>query len=201
MWTRIKEQWALLTWVVVFTVAISYAISGYKEEKFWHRWELAAIASTSVYAGLVYVGVFYTKLFKGIKRRFLGRVVGFLVVALFALCFAFVFSWNFWSIKWHLSSLLAAAVCFICVDKTVAHQRSGVLKATRDTYKREMLFSDVPIGIGFALLLFYAILIDSNAVDKIRAFFGGAIALQMLLSSWVCALSFHVNRSTKTKKE
>ena len=80
-------------------------------------------------------------------------------------------------------------------------------------HMRALLFSDIPIGIGFTLLLFYAMLIDSNAVDEIkcdkcgikcdeiRAFFGGAIALQMLLSSWVCALSFHGNRSTKTKNK
>lgn len=213
MWTRIKEHWALIAWLGVFTGAMLYAFSGYKEEKFWHRWEHAAIASTSVYAVIVYCGAFYAKFFRRIKRGFLGLVVVFLGFALVALGCAFYVSWNSGSIAWHLAWLLAAATCFICVDCAIAHQRSGALKATRELHKRAMLFSDIPIGIGFALLLFYAILVPSHGIDEIkcdkcgnkcdeiRAFFGGAIALQMLLSSWVCALSFHGSRSTKTSKK
>jgi hypothetical protein len=85
--------------------------------------------------------------------------------------------------------MVMVAVCFWVVDSIMARQ-SNKEKVSQD-FRASVRLNDTPALMAFAVLFIYSLIYRRNGYDQtFRAFIGGAIAFQMIVSNWVLAIIF-----------
>lgn len=151
----------------------------------WNDWEEAAVGVTIGYAIFVYAKLLKENAISG-RRALL--VVGALV------CIILAFSLSYFgeiAVKGHvvvrgtrpniLGWLFFGSLLFCYVDWLLAGGRY------RDSYKKALKYSDVPVTIAFLILWRYSCSIQDNTklADMLEPFFAGAVAFQMMLSNVV----------------
>lgn len=198
-----KDQWAFFLWIMIFASVLFVGMFGTSKNLplqadpnyFWHSWEIAALGSTILFNLLFYVLGFFMP-----PRMFLQlRVKEY--TGLFPLLMALTVGLLAWStyISLHdgdctlqIALLLAASVLLLVFDFVMGRQSRS--EKVRQDFQTSVRLNDIPICIAFFVLWLFSCVHPFEGVPpndrSFRAFIGGAIAFQMLLSNWVVALIF-----------
>lgn len=204
-WVWIQKRWAFWIWVPMFVCAVLWGLSSYAEEQFWQSWVPAGIVSTIVYGALVY-------LILSLTGKIPTRVFSLIAILLFFhwifLVFALLLIYgvlssvipNSHDYRYIVGSLLIASSLILIVDRVIISPGSEADDDMRNWHEKAFWSSDLPICLGFLVLLGFACLIHKYQMAKIecnpeckvewraQAFFAGAAALQLIFSSTVYAL-------------
>lgn len=203
--TTITKQWAFALWIVTFALVVAFGLKGYRITEprgyslnFWHYWEVAALVSAIIFNILFYIlGFFLTpKMFLNLKRpSYIGVLVLLEMISSICLGFATWVSLKEMSCLLQLFSVFIAALCFLTFDSVMA--RESNLPKTREDFKASVSLNDKPSALAFAVLLIFAWIyptshgtVNGDYEPPFRAFIGGAIAFQMIVSNFVLALIF-----------
>lgn len=199
-----KKQWAFGLWVIIFLVVLVFGLWGHRmvvsfglNWNFWHRWEVGALVSAIVFNIFFYVLGFFLppKMFLHLKKpAYIGVVVLFEFFSCFCLGVATWSSLKEKSCLLQLLCLLFASVSFWGLDLVMARHSED--PRVREDFYASVALNDTPVILAFIVLFVFAWSYPNSAEAKgiydvpFRAFIGGAIAFQMILSSWVMALIF-----------
>jgi len=195
----LKTQWAFGLWAVIFLLVLCFGvlgprfgILGLKNAQFWHYWEVAALGSTVLFNLLFYVLGFFLppQMFKDLRSfAWVGLVPFLLLIAILCLIAATASSLMEWTCWLQLLFLVVVAICFWGVDSVMARQSNKEL--VRQDFRFSVKLNDTPSLMAFLVLFIYALIYRSKGYDQnFRAFIGGAVAFQMIVSNWVLALIF-----------
>lgn len=195
----LKSQWAFGLWILIFLCVLLFGLFGPsmgllppQKAQFWHYWEVAALGSTCLFNVLFYVLGFFMppQMFKDLKSfAWVGLVPFLLLIAILCLVLATASSLMEWTCWFQLFLLLVVAICFWGVDSVMARQSNK--DAVRQDFRASVKLNDTPSLMAFFVLFVYALIYRRNGFDQnFRAFIGGAIAFQMIVSNWVLALIF-----------
>jgi hypothetical protein len=199
-----KKRWAFIIWILIFAMVLCIGMFGTKltspfvkiePHHFWHHWELAALGSTCLFNALFYlIGFFmaprmFLHLFKqvyvGLIPILMLFIVGLLITATYI-------SLHDGSCMTQLALLLSVTILLCTFDFIMAKQSRD--ERVRQDFMASVVLNDIPACIAFLALLAFSMIYhasEANVYDlPFRAFIGGAIAFQMLLSNWVLALIF-----------
>jgi hypothetical protein len=171
----------------------------------WFSWELAGFISTVAYSFYIYIfeGMICGSRFMLQKKR--KDKIGWVVLCIVSLSITALLSLNNHThlinipSALHLKELIEGyptsskmALLFISTllfAKTVHMLGSSGSDKVARSFKSSFVYSDRPICIGFALLFAYSLIVGESyiAEKQMHSFFGGAIALQMMISNivWV----------------
>jgi hypothetical protein len=196
----IKKQWPFWIWVVIFIGMFIVGFLGVTEKYFWHYWEYAALGSTVLYATLFYLlGFFFRrKVFMTLKDgKDIGLAIPCMLGAVGFLGYASYVSYSNGNCNEQLIFIVAGSICFLLLSLIMTRRSND--QAVREDFKTSLILNDMPVAVAFGLLLaysyrFHVIYAGEPLTDKspptelqIRAFIGGAIAFQMILSNWIFA--------------
>lgn len=195
----LKNQWAFGLWVVIFVCVLCFGLWGpsigvlpVQKAQFWHYWEVGALGSTCVFNILFYVLGFFLppQMFRDLKSfAWVGLIPFLLLIAILCLVGATASSLMEWTCWLQLLFMVMVAVCFWVVDSIMARQ-SNKEKVSQD-FRASVRLNDTPALMAFAVLFIYSLIYRRNGYDQtFRAFIGGAIAFQMIVSNWVLAIIF-----------
>jgi hypothetical protein len=199
-----KKRWAFIIWILIFAVVLSVGMFGAKllpsflkvePGHFWHHWELAALGSTCLFNALFYlIGFFMApRMFLHLNKQvYVGLIPILMLFIVGLLVQATVISLHDGSCMLQLALLLAVAMLLCAFDYIMAKQSQDEM--VRQDFMASVVLNDIPACIAFLALLAFSRVYHSSEVNAydapFRAFIGGAIAFQMLLSNWVLALIF-----------
>jgi hypothetical protein len=197
----VKTQWAFGLWAVIFIGVLIFGLWGpsivvlpirYKPPQFWHYWEFAALLSTCIFNVLFYILGFFMppQMFKDLKSfAWAGLIPFLLLIAVLGLIGATISSLMELSCWLQLLFMVVVAVCFWVVDSVMARQSNK--ERVRQDFRASVKLNDTPALMAFSVLFIYSLIYRKNGYDQsFRAFIGGAIAFQMIVSNWVLALIF-----------
>ena len=197
-----KKRWAFIIWIIIFAMVLSVGLFGTKlkipvvaPDHFWHHWELAALGSTCLFNALFYlIGFFMApRMFLHLNKPVYVGVIPILMFSTVGLLIlATIVSLNDGSCMLQLALLLGVTALLWAFDSVMAKQSQD--EKVRQDFKASVVLNDIPACIAFLALLAFSAVYHSGMVKPydptFRAFIGGAIAFQMLLSNWVLALIF-----------
>lgn len=192
----LKRRAVFLVWVLLCAGTVTVGFWGLRSEHFWRYWEIAALASTFLYTIVFYATAFFYPpyLFKDLKENYdIGIAVIFLGLGLLSLAAATFLSIVVGDYRYLLVYLCLSGLWFCGLDAMMVYRtKDGTTSGA--SFKDSLSYSDLPVTIAFLLLSVYAVLIyptDEAKELRLRAFFGGAIAFQMIVSNWVYAKLFY----------
>jgi hypothetical protein len=198
-----KKRWAFVIWIVIFAMVLSVGMFGTRlrmpidvaPDHFWHHWELAALGSTCLFNALFYLLglVIAPRMFLHLKKQALVGVIPLLMLfSVVLLIQATRISLQNGNCMFQLVLLLVVAALLLAVDAIMAKQSKN--EKVRQDFKASVTLNDIPACIAFLALFAFSIVYHHDKPASFdptfRAFVGGAIAFQMLLSNWVLALIF-----------
>lgn len=202
MLTRFTKHWPFWIWVLIFVLMCFTGFWGRSQSDFWHSWEYAALGSTVLYTVLFYImGFFFRrKWFRTIPHGFLGALLPCMLIVVGSLGYATWISYKSGECNWQLFYLVVGSIFFLLISLIMAFKSND--EAVREDFYMSFKLNDTPVAVAFSLLLLYSYLfhkqyggepIGGNHAQfepQIRAFIGGAIAFQMIVSNWIFALLF-----------
>jgi Kef-type K+ transport system membrane component KefB len=199
-----KKRWAFIIWILIFAVVLSVGMFGAKllpsflkvePGHFWHHWELAALGSTCLFNALFYlIGFFMApRMFLHLNKQvYVGLIPILMLFIVGLLVAATIISLHDGSCMLQLALLLTVTALLCTFDYIMAKQSQD--EKVRQDFMASVVLNDIPACIAFLALLAFSSVYHSSATmgydPPFRAFIGGAIAFQMLLSNWVLALIF-----------
>ena len=129
-------------------------------------------------------------MFRDLKSfAWVGLIPFLLLIAILCLVGATASSLMEWTCWLQLLFMVIVAVCFCVVDSIMARQSNK--EKVRQDFRASVKLNDTPALMAFLVLFFYALIYRRTGYDPtFRAFIGGAIAFQMIVSNWVLALIF-----------
>jgi hypothetical protein len=201
----LKKQWAFGLWVGIFILVLIFGLWGRAimgrwgyEWNFWLYWEVSALGSTILFNILFYILGFFMppQMFLNLKKGgYIGLIVLLEFISIAGLSVATWISLKEKSCFFQMLSILVVAVCFLTLDSVMARQSQN--EKVREDFRASVALNDKPALMAFVVLFIfswiYPVSHDAPGAiydDKFRAFIGGAIAFQMLVSNWVLALIF-----------
>lgn len=198
----LKKRWAFIIWIIIFAGVLIVGIFGTKwtlvgidSSYFWHCWELAALGSTILFNLLFYILGFFMPPRMFLRLRVKGYIGLFPVLMAFSVSLligATYTSLHNGSCAWQLALLFLASLFLLLFDYIMAKQSDG--ERVRQDFMASVLLNDIPVCIAFLVLFVFSNVYQTgktNVYDPtFRAFIGGAIAFQMLISNWILALIF-----------
>jgi hypothetical protein len=209
------NRWLTWAWLCMVAVLATSTIAwGANTHHFWLWWETGALAITTLYTIVFYIGLFVRRdddglrLYKGIEG-FIGIVpVCCSFAVIFLICSTSVSMLEASDIAWfhplldgvtwlpnhHVVSLMflvLAAFCFCSVDLIFHHTHAN--ERIQKEFGKALLFNGVPVFVAFFLLFIFVYRFDNRAewADVLRSFIGGAVAFETILSNTMFAILFY----------
>ena len=147
----------------------------------WRLWELGAVLWSFFFGAYYYVTFPMVKSSTFIKvicaLVFVGTILPNIVAAYLIL--------NLYPAQSHVAAVLAAGVFFALADFLIYYKHDDPRE--RGSYFEGLLMADIPMVVGFSVLLLYLVLHQSDS--GIEAFAGGAITFQLIAANVIFLLS------------
>jgi hypothetical protein len=194
-------------WIAIFLLVLGWGFWGVQRTDFWQSWETAAVLSTAAYSLLFYVVGFFSpsrNLFKSVVDKhikYLGYLLPLMAGAVVFLLAAWAVSHWMGDCNLQLLCIFLASLSFLALSVVMSRHSND--SAVREDFKTSLHLNDVPVTAAFLLLLLYSVLyhwiytgqllphmLKHLSDPPIKAFIGGAIAFQMIISNWVFAHIF-----------
>lgn len=208
--TALGSRWLFYVWVILFVGVIAACVLlAPNRERFWLWWEVGTLGTATVYTTLFYVRLFWnidaasTALYKNLSEGVVGFVPIPCLVAVIALgaATAFASEWlepPLTPITSHVGSLVCiviATACFCLIDYLFGfrHQNTHV----QHEFRQGLFLNGVPVFVAFVVLLVFVwqFDVDTRWSIPLKAFVGGAVAFEMLISNTVFAVMFYKPRA------
>jgi len=161
----------------------------------WQDWELSAIMFTLFYTAYVYGNGFLQKYYDDIggQRSALLIISGVMLFIASLLAVNDHLGWFNWypKVRGLLVLLAITASLFAYVDFNFGYFLQPKHPKVSAAYFASLVFSDIPTAIAFTILAGYAFGLGPDKIKKenMDAFFGGAIAFQMIVSNLIWTLT------------
>jgi hypothetical protein len=184
-----KRRFSSIILVLAVILAMT-KFSGLSKAPAWKNWEFSALFSTLCYTIYIYYeAIFKKKILDNIKGSW-GFLLGFGFVSLLLLTLIegneVIHLFNFrMNIAWTLFVLVLITGVFSVIDYIFSKSLKDSMKAISHSYRLSFWFSDLPIFLAFTVLTIYCVILvaSGNLSADMDAFFGGAIAFQMITSN------------------
>ena len=191
-----KLTWDNILSMLLLLFVIIFPFWQGSKENYGVIWEDVSIVATIFYAAIIYVAGFAYKRFSGLsdgKKGLVGFII-LIVIPVFSLPFIFGFLRMFstdcleiynqylsFARTTKLILLIIVSVLFLIVDLIMLNKAPD----SKINYATNLYVSDIPVLIGFVVLLLYAFYIGDAYIEEnnLNHFFEGAIAFQVMFSN------------------
>lgn len=157
----------------------------------WKNWEICAFVATLAYTYYLYRQATKKGAFECMPTKLVllfgsGPVLLFFLVLIGVNEVFHLFTFNV-DRFWGLFILTIIALMFSAADYALSKHLVSKLPALSNSYHLSLKFSDLPVFVIFFMLTLYALVLNLEGhLDKqMDAFFGGAVAFQMMLSNLI----------------